>query len=70
MENQIKTNGSLNGAKIEELGLKYGFSKRFVRQCVDGQRDSATARTIKEEYDQLTQKVNKVFPLTSNNSQK
>lgn len=70
MEKQTKNNSSLNGAKIEELALKYGLSKRLIRQCIDGENTSPTAKTVKEEYEKLTEKVNKVFPLISSPSNK
>ncbi len=46
-----------NTLVINELFIKYGYTKMFIRQCIKGERTSATALKIAEEYQQLTKEI-------------
>ncbi|MBI1838253.1 MAG: hypothetical protein HYR91_13410 [Flavobacteriia bacterium] len=46
-----------NTIAVERLSVKHGFTKRFIRQCISGDRTSQTADTIKKDYKELVSKI-------------
>lgn len=57
MNKSNKKRNTYNTLVIEQLGKKYGFSKAYIRQCLDGTRQALVADTIKKEYKKLDAKV-------------
>jgi len=51
-----KTN-SYNGLVLERLHKKHGYSKVYIRQCLDGTRKPEVADTLIKEYKQMDQAV-------------
>lgn len=58
MDKLTKKRQTYNSDAVTALAVKYGVSKQFVRQCLRGDRTSATADTIKKTYKQLTSPSN------------
>lgn len=46
-----------NPVVVQQLSVKHGFTKIFIRQCLKGDRNSLTADTIRKEYRDLVRKV-------------
>jgi len=42
---------------IGSLSKKHGLTKRFINQCLNGERTSITAQTIVREYKELDKKI-------------
>lgn len=42
---------------IAGLAVKYGFSKRYVRECVSGRRKCITSDTITKDYKEMVKKI-------------
>lgn len=51
-----KTN-SYNGLVLDRLQEKHGYSKVYIRQCLDGTRKPGIADTLIKEYKQMEQAV-------------
>jgi len=49
-----------NQVAINKLREKYALSAVFIRQCLNGTRQSITADTIKKEYKELVDKIDKL----------
>lgn len=61
MSKSSKKRNSYNTDVIEALINKYGFSSQFIRQCIRGDRNSATADIIRKEYKaMITPSQNKI----------
>jgi hypothetical protein len=45
-----KSNENWNTSAIKALADKYGFSKRYIKQCINGDRTPIFADRIKAEY--------------------
>ena len=46
-----------NNEVINSLALKYDFSKRYIKQCVSGDRTPVFADRIKNEYKSLKKEM-------------
>lgn len=57
MDKSNQKRNSYNTQVVNHLSGKHGFTKRFIRQCLGGERLSLTAHTICKEYKELTKKV-------------
>ena len=58
MSKSNQKRNSYNTLVVEQLSSKHGFTKRFIRQCLSGERVSLTADTICRDYKDLVKKVN------------
>ncbi|UGU15179.1 hypothetical protein LS482_16020 [Sinomicrobium kalidii] len=54
-----KKRNTYNQEAINALSEKHGFTTRFIRQCISGERNSLTADHIHQEYRSLTAPTNK-----------
>ena len=61
MDKSTKKNNSFNSAVINALSDKHGFTTRFIRQCLTGDRNSLTADTIRKEYKTLVKEVEEIL---------
>lgn len=50
MNKGIKKRNIYNTVVIDHLVKKYGFSKTYIRQSIDGTKKGITCDTIKKEY--------------------
>ncbi|WP_430612904.1 hypothetical protein [Flavobacterium sp. JP2137] len=58
----MKTNRrKYNTLVINELFIKYGYTKMFIRQCIKGERSSVTALKIAEEYKILNSQIESIL---------
>lgn len=57
----MKNRNKYNQTVIEQLILKHGFSRRFIHQCLSGERHSVTSETICKDYKTLIAKVEKAI---------
>ena len=48
----IQKNQKYNSTVIDHLSEKFGLSKGYIRQCLNGTRKGLTADTLKKEYNQ------------------
>ncbi|MBW3518573.1 hypothetical protein [Flavobacterium sp. NKUCC04_CG] len=55
------TRRKYNTLVINEIFIKYGYTKMFIRQCIKGERNSITALKIAEEYELLNKKIQGVL---------
>lgn len=55
------TRNSYNTLVIDHLHKKYGLSKMYIRQCLDGTRTTTTAETIKKDYRDSVNRVEKAL---------
>lgn len=46
---------------VQRLIEKHGFSKYYIQQCLRGERTSASADTIRKDYDALCKEVEAVL---------
>lgn len=51
-----KTN-SYNGLVLDRLHKKYGYSKVYIRQCLNGTRTPEIAETLVREYKKMDKAV-------------
>ncbi len=49
-----------NTIAVETLSVKHGLTKRFIRQCISGDRTSQTAETVLKGYKELVSKIDAV----------
>lgn len=67
----MKTNRrKYNTLVINELFIKYGYTKMFIRQCIKGERNSSTAIKIAEEYKFLSTKIDHILIKSLKNTRK
>lgn len=53
-----KKQKTYNQVALNAVAKKYGITKRYVRECIRGDRERATiSATIKKEYAQACKKV-------------
>lgn len=57
MDKSNQKRNSYNTTVVNQLSTKHGLTKRFIRQCLSGDRVSLTADTICREYKDLVKKV-------------
>lgn len=57
MDKSNQKRNSYNTMVITQLSKQHGLTKRFIRQCLSGDRVSLTAETICKEYKYLVKKV-------------
>ncbi len=50
MDKNNKKRNSYNPVVIDHLVKKYGFSKSYIRQCIDGTKKGISCDTIKKDY--------------------
>lgn len=50
MNKSSKKRNSYNPVVIDHLVAKYGFSKTYIRQSIDGTKKGIMCDTIKKEY--------------------
>lgn len=50
MNKSSKKRNSYNPVVIDHLVAKFGFSKTYIRQSIDGTKKGITCETIKKEY--------------------
>jgi len=50
MNKTNKKRNSYNSLVIDHLQKKYGFSKAYIRQCLDGTRQALVADALKKDY--------------------
>lgn len=58
MDKLTKKRQTYNSEAVTALAVKYGVTEQFVRQCIRGDRTSATADTIKKMYKELASPSN------------
>lgn len=61
MNKTNKKRNSYNPLVIDQLVKVYGFSKSYIRQCLDGSRQALIADTLKKEYKNLENRVNEAL---------
>ncbi|SMG35815.1 hypothetical protein [Sphingobacterium psychroaquaticum] len=61
MDKSSKKRNSYNTSVIDQLQKKYGFSKAYIRQCLDGTRQATVADKLKKDYKNGVQKLNAVL---------
>lgn len=52
-----KSSVKWNTEAIKSLALKYDFSKRYIKQCITGDRKPVFADRIKKEYKALKKEL-------------
>jgi hypothetical protein len=52
-----KSNEEWNTNAINALATKYNFSKRYIKQCINGDRTPIFADRIKAEYTALKEQL-------------
>lgn len=57
MDKNTKKRTSYNTLVIERLHEKYGYSKNYIRECINGTRKAEVAEILKREYTELEKKV-------------
>ena len=50
MDKGIKKRNSYNPIVIDHLVVKYGVSKTYIRQSIDGTKKGLTCDTIRKDY--------------------
>jgi hypothetical protein len=50
-----------NQSAINGLAVKYGFSKRYVRECISGRRKCVTGDTIRKDYNEMLRKIDEAI---------
>lgn len=50
MNKDNRKRNSYNPVVIDHLVTKYGFSKTYIRWCIDGTKQGITCDTIKKDY--------------------
>lgn len=53
MNKPTKKRRSYNTDVIKALSKEYGFSERFIRMCVNKEKDSITADTVRAKYNEM-----------------
>lgn len=61
MDKSTKKRNTYNALVIEQLSKKYGFSKAYIRQCLDGSRTALVADNLKKDYKALDLRVTKAL---------
>lgn len=57
MNKSMKKRNAYNGLVLEQLEKKYGFSKAYIRQCLDGTRQALVADVLKKDYKRGVQEI-------------
>ncbi|MBD1420805.1 hypothetical protein [Sphingobacterium chuzhouense] len=57
MDKNTKKRASYNTLVIERLHEKYGYSKNYIRECINGTRKAEVADILKREYTELEERV-------------
>lgn len=59
MANSSKSNALMdyNALVLDKLVEKYGMSRYYIKQCINGRRDCTTGDNIRKEYHRLCLKV-------------
>ncbi len=60
-KNNTKKNNSYNVIAVNAISVKFKISKRYVRQCIKGDRNSISADSIKKDYFELVRKIEKAL---------
>lgn len=50
MDKSNKKRNSYNTTVVDHLVAKYGFSKTYIRQSIDGTKKGITCDTIRKDY--------------------
>lgn len=50
MNKEKKKKPKYNQAALEALGLKYGLTNYYIRQCISGAKTGITPDTVKKDY--------------------
>lgn len=57
MDSNPKKRATYNPVVIDRLHTKYGYSKNYIRECINGTRKAEVAEILKREYKELLEKV-------------
>ena len=58
---KTKNSTKWNTVVLNALATKYDFSKRYIKQCITGERTPIFADRIKSEYIELTKEVQNIL---------
>lgn len=61
MDKNSKKRNSYNAVVMNHLSKKYGFSKNYIRECLNGTRKLAIADILKKEYTEALYRINEAL---------
>lgn len=64
---KIKKRNEYNQSVVNQIAKKHGITKDYVRKCLGGVRDNATADAIKKDYYKTVKALQEAEKLVLNN---
>lgn len=61
MDKNSKKRNRYNGVVMTHLSERYGFSKNYIRECLNGTRKLAIADVLKKEYTAALHQIEKAL---------
>jgi hypothetical protein len=61
MDKPTKKSNSYNSDVIKALVKKYGYTERYIRMCLSGDREGIMADNVKKDYKSLKTQIKKTI---------